>query len=341
MTVENELSITVARRLSRLLASKKLNESEVMAASLCLRRLNQPLRAVVFGTYPIHAISLLNLMIGKPLLPPRQRTARVKISHSANKTFADAQLGDGTVRRLTEERFGEMFADHPVKVKVSADLPVLNKVEFFLASDAEPEKLCLNDGKTLLFADFVIWAGGEMTEPLVSTWKQMPDQIRSHSHLVLPQSIDLDGWAPIRDEFVSALQVDPEQAQAAKARSGGADRETFEASGGMAFVSEVKREIGTLRQSALDLAQLILIRHGADSDDFGSEEKPQPQRAAPSVADGISTPAPVNDAEETAVKPSAKAPDKPKSNIVKLERSEAEESVEPEERRATPWSLGL
>lgn len=342
MTVDNELSITVARRLSRLLASKKLDKSEVAAASLCLRRLNQPLRAVIFGTYPMHAISLLNLMVGKPILPPRRRTARVQLSHSANKTFADAQLSDGTVRRLTEEQFGKMFAESPARVKVCADLPVLSKVAFLLASDADSERLCLNDGKAILFADFVIWAGGEMTESLASTWEQMPDQIRSHSHLVLPQSMDLDSWDPIRNEFVSALQVDAAQALEAKSRVAGPDREAFEASGGMAFVSEIKREIGTLRQSALDLAQLLLIRHGADNDEFAVVEKePIPRNTQSPNAGAISTPAPASDVEETPVEYSPKPSERPKSNIVRLERSEPEKCAEPAERRATPWSLGL
>ena len=265
--IDEDSAKKIADRLSRLLSSDKLDSDERRTAMRCHRRLGRPLRVTIFGTNPKHAISLLNLLAGQPLVPPNQTQARIQIVHSETPT-AEIQLRDGTRQELREDKFREIFVDNPQKVRIAVDLPVLKKVNFMVAANANPRDLCADAEQTLIPSDFVLWAGDALTDPVLEVWTKLPQRVRDHSYLVLPQSMDDASWDVISGEFVSVVHVDPRLAQAAKTNRNGADKEGFEQSGGKAIVKVVKKEIEVLRQSALDAAQIMLIRHDEDHDDM-------------------------------------------------------------------------
>ena len=248
-------------------------------AEQSLRRLEQPLRLTVFGTDPRHAISLLNLMIGQPVMPSSLPRARATFLHG-EESHARLTFQDGTRKRLEGSEFRKLFDGNPAWVRVHVDLPVLRKISLMVATDRNPNALCADIERTLYSTDFALWAGDELCTPVHQAWRSVPDRLRDHSYLVLSPAMDDGSWTTIRGEFVDVLTVDPRRAQEAKARKDGVDKAAFKAAGGTELVATIKKEIDLLVQSALDAAEVLLLRHASDADAEGkesvAEETPDP-----------------------------------------------------------------
>lgn len=257
---DEEKAGVVARRLRQLINTVDLAEADRYLADQCLRQLEQPLRLTVFGSDPNHAISLANLMIGQPVLSASADRVRARFLHG-DAAFARLQFPDGTQRRIEQGDFQQMFDEKPAKVRVHIDLPVLKKLSILVATEADPEALCADVDKTLPGSDIAIWAGGELAPSVAEAWHAIPDRLRSHSYLVLPQDMDASSWDGIASQFVDVLRVDPSRAQEAKTRPSGVDKVAFKEAGGTQLVRTVKKEIDLVLQAALDAGEVLLARH--------------------------------------------------------------------------------
>ena len=291
--IENETAKRTAVRLRRLIEKDEISRSDRHLAERCLRRIEHPLRLTLFGTDPQHAISLLNLMIGQPVVSPSIPRARIQFFHS-EVPHARLQFRDGTQKRIEGAEFRNLFADNPSRVRICLDLPVLKKLSIILATDSDPDLLCSDAEKTMPGADISIWAGGDFGGPMLSVWRNLPDRLRDHSYLVFGPKMDVESWAEIEGEFVEVLRVDPRRAQEAKSRKGGVDKASFRDSGGAQIVKTIKKEIELLTQSALDAGEVLLARFADQIEDSGDvegiEETSFPEVGSAQLARSVSTP---------------------------------------------------
>ncbi|MGR3512405.1 MAG: hypothetical protein ACU0GG_06535 [Paracoccaceae bacterium] len=358
MSDENR-PLETARRLKRLFDQVELSRADKVLAERCMRRLAQPLRVTVFGTDPRHAISLINLMVGQPVVSPSLPRGRIQFVHG-EQAQARVQYRDGTQRRFEGAEFRQVFEDNPSRVKLAIDLPVLKKLSILVATEPNAVSLCEDIDKTLTSADITLWAGAELSEPLIGAWESLPDRLRDHSYLILSPEMDFANWKPIAQEFVEVIRVDPQMAQEAKAAEGGVDKEAFRASGGAQIVKTIKKEIDILVQSALDAADLLLARYG---DQMAPVTAPEAAAPAPTEPSQRERQAPVR--EQVYSVPLGKlasrsrlvgspVPQKPRTvsmaikNMPKVtSRPASKVSTKPRTRSrksgpgATPWSLGL
>ena len=260
MSVDDRVQET-AIRLKRLVETVELSSTDRFVADQCLRRLGQPLRLTVFGTDPRHAISLINLMMGQPVVSPSIPRARVQFMYGKT-AHARVQFRDGSQEKIDGGEFRRLFEGNPTRVRIYVDLPVLKKLSFLVAAESDPEQLCADVDKTLPAADIAIWAGAELTPQLGEVWENLPDRLRDHSYLALSPKMDFASWKGIAQEVVEIIRVDPRRAQDAKDAEGGVDKEEFRESGGAQIVKTIKREIDLLIQSALDAGEVLLLRYG-------------------------------------------------------------------------------
>lgn len=274
MADEERLEET-ARRLKRLVETADLSRSDRFLAEQCLRRLEQPLRLSVFGTDPRHALWLVNLMIGQPVVSPSIPRARIQFIYSKT-AYASVQYRDGSQERIEGNQFRRLFEGNPARVRIYIDLPVLKKLSILVAAEKEPDQLCADVDKTLLAADIALWAGAELSPVLSDVWESVPDRLRDHSYLVLSPEMAFGSWKGIAQEFVEIIRVDPRRAQEAKDASDGVDKEEFRESGGAQFVKTIKKEIDLLVQSALDGGEVLLLRY----EDGNGDDVPQAKLAA-------------------------------------------------------------
>ena len=198
MAEDNKVQDTT-HRLKRLVESAELSRTDRVLAEQCLRRLEQPLRLSVFGTDPRHAISLINLMIGQPVVSPSIKRARIQFLYS-EKAHARLQMRDGTQEKIPGSEFRRLFEGNPARVRIYIDLPVLKKLSILVAAESDPEKLCEDVDKTLPAADIALWAGAELSATLSDVWENVPDRLRDHSYLVLSPKMEFQSWKGIAQE---------------------------------------------------------------------------------------------------------------------------------------------
>ncbi len=261
-----------ARRLKRLGERDDLPRADAFLLEQCLRRLEQPLRLSVFGTDPRHAISLINLMIGQPVVSPSIPRARIQFLYN-DTAYARLQYRDGSQERIEGDQFRRLFEGNPSRVRIYVDLPVLKKISILIAAEKDPEQLCEDVDKTLPAADIALWAGAELSAPLEKVWENLSDRLRDHSYLVLSPEMEFQSWKGLAQEFVEILRVDPRRAQEAKDAVGGVDKEEFRESGGAQLVKTIKKEIDLLTQSALDAGDLLLMRYADDTEEPAAPEE--------------------------------------------------------------------
>lgn len=272
MSNDEKVEVTAAR-LRHLIESGCLSKADRTIADQCQRRLEQPLRLTVFGTDPRHAIDLINLMVGQPVVAPSIHRARINFFHG-EEAHARLQFRDGSRKRLEGSEFRRLFDDNPSWIRIYIDLPVLKKLSLLLATETKTRALCADVEKTLPASDIAIWAGQDLNEHLAQVWEQVPQRLRDHSYLVLSPEMDGSSWEPIAQEFVDVFRVDPRQAQEAKSAEGGVNKEAFKASGGAQIVRTIKKEIELLTQSALDASEVLFMRHADVLD--AMKHKPAP-----------------------------------------------------------------
>lgn len=295
-------ALDTALRLKELIDHVELSRSDKSLAERCMRRLSQPLRLTVFGTDTRHAVSLINLMIGQPVVSPSIHRARIQFLHG-DVAHARLQFRDGTQKRIEGSEFRKLFDDNPTRVRIYVDLPVLKKLSILVAAEENPVSLCADVDKTLPPADIAMWAGAKLSAPMIEAWETIPDRLRDHSYLVLSPKMDFANWKEIAQEFVEVMRVDPIAAQEAKEAAGGVDKVAFKESGGLQLVKTVKKEIELLLQAASDAAEVLLLRY---EDQIPAKKAPKTPSDAP-VTQG--------EAKSTAV-PAANTPTRPSAPSV-------------------------
>lgn len=268
-------ALETSLRLKHLIEDVELSRADKALAERCMRRLAQPLRVTVFGTDTRHAVSLINLMIGQPVVSPSIQRARIQFLYGET-AHARLQFRDGSQTRLEGSEFRRLFEDNPARVRIYVDLPVLKKLSILVASESNSAALCEDSDKTLPPADIAIWAGAELTTPMVEVWNNIPDRLRDHSYLVLSPDMDMSSWKSIAQEFVEIMRVDPQRAQEAKEAEGGVDKEAFREAGGTKIVKTIKKEIDLLTQSAFDAAEVLLMRYADQLPSASASESPEP-----------------------------------------------------------------
>ncbi|MEM9969777.1 MAG: hypothetical protein AAF762_01575 [Pseudomonadota bacterium] len=301
---ENNDAENAALLLNELVAVDAFEEVDMPLVERCLRVLTQPLRVIVFGTDTKHAMALINLMVGKSLLPTSLARANIRLAHG-DVTQAQVQFEDGRKGRVEENEFKGVLEQHPARTRITADLSVLNVLSILAITNKKPDELRADVEQSLPSADIAIWAGVEPDEPLLDLWQDAPEGLRDHGYLMLSQKMERHLWDGLEDDFVDVIQVDPRRAQEAKLRPGGVDKAVFKEAGGTAVVRALKREIDTLIQTALDGTELLLARYGISADGEGEDAAEAANSKLPplQLTDEVPSPEPVENrvhSDETA-----------------------------------------
>ncbi|MDA8586197.1 hypothetical protein N9L47_07950 [Rhodobacteraceae bacterium] len=257
--IENDDQKRTALCLRRLIVKADISNSDRLLAERCLRRIEHPLRLTLFGTDPKHAISLLNLLIGRSVISSALPKARVQFFYG-EIPHARLLFTDGTQETVEGSDFQKFFTDKLSKIRIYVDLPVLKKLSIVVATGRDPALLCSDEEKTLGSADIILWTGAELDDSMRAIWDLLPDRLRDHSYLVPSPNMDLASWQDIEQDFVDVIPVDPRRAQEAKNREGGVDKMTFKDSGGAQIVKTIKKEIDLLVRSAFDGGEVLLAR---------------------------------------------------------------------------------
>lgn len=279
--VENELARAVEGGL--------LPDSVQNKAENVLARLRQPVRLALMGFPGSGKSTLLNLLIGTEVLPDGVQLPTLQLTHGAVEQSI-CTLPDGSKSTLAGVDCAEIAALSPVFVEMQMPLPALTKISLL-------EVVAPNDQTAVHKAsqwaskrcDIALWCTRGFDEQEQLIWAQMPDLIKDHAFLMLTradglqQSGALDGvlraiHAIAADEFRQILPIATPNAIMARKPDGSVDKGAMQSSGGSTLITAILKQVEQGRQSAVDMAELLLAQHASlleEADDTPDPVIPQ------------------------------------------------------------------
>lgn len=293
-------------------------------AKKLLARLQMPVRLALLGLPGSGKSSVFNLLAGNTVLPDGVDLPTLQLSYGAVPK-AICTLPDGTKDTINTADCDAIAALSPVFVEIELPLPSLSKISLLeTVAPADPNALHRAAQWTAKRADVVLWCtrGFDNTERQI--WSQMPDTIKDYALLLVTHMDDLqeqgslDGViGSIRTaalgEFEKILPIDVPQALDARNSDGSVDKEMLRASGGMALIAAVLKQVEQGKRSATDMADVLLLQNA----DILAELDPEEQASAPASFDEPAMETPVVEtpviADPVAEQPAAEAPAKAKS----------------------------
>ncbi len=243
-------------------------------ASKLLTRLQQPVRLALMGMPGSGKSTLLNLLVGSNVLPDGVQLPTLQLSHGQTAQTIYT-LPDGTKKTLMGVDGHEIAALSPVFVEMQMPLPALAKISVLEVTAAnDPTAVHRASQWAAKRCDVALWCTHGFTEDEQRIWGQMPDLVKDHAFLmvtradVLQSEGQLDDTlnainAVAKDEFNQILPIATVSAIRARQPDGTVDKNKMRSSGGLALIQAVLKQVEQGRQSAVDMADVLLHQNAA------------------------------------------------------------------------------
>lgn len=325
----------VQDELTQAVAAMRLPEDVQQRAEKLLERLRQPVRLALMGLPGSGKSALLNLLVGADVVPEGVGLPTLQLIYGPTEQTI-CTLPDGTRQTLPHGDASEIAELSPVFVEMQMNLPALAKISVLeVVTPADPTALHRATQWAAKRCDIALWCTQVFNEDEQRIWAQMPDLIKDHAFLMITKADMLKANGILdqtsdavrnvaSDEFNQIMPIATTQAVAARKADGSVDKGQMRNSGGLALISAVLKHVELGRESAVDMAEVLLLQH-ADLLDSAKEtteppaetESVSPIDAAPqkpvlATVAQIETPAPPSE-------PAAATPEKPATqNVVTL-----------------------
>ena len=301
------LAKRVHSELREAAASGLLPSAVQERATKLLARLDRPVRLALMGMPGSGKSTLLNLLVGRNVMKEGVRLPTLQLSYG-DVAQAICTLPDGSRQVLDTVDVAAIAALSPVFVDMRMPLPALSKIS--VLEVVAPDDVVAIQRATQWAAkrcDIALWCTRGFVEAEQLIWQPMPDLIKDHAFCMMTRADTLraDGLldaalgaveAKAREEFNMVLPIGTVEAIAARRPDGTVDRDQLRASGGMALISAVLKQVDQGRQSTVDMADILLQENAAYLSQ--ADTAPTVQGSTPAT-----TPAPEPAAPEPAIPP--------------------------------------
>lgn len=280
----------VQEQLAQALANGKLPAAVEERAMQLLARLRQPVRLGIMGKPGSGKSALLNLLVGREVLPDDVRLPTAQVAYG-ERAQAVCTLGDGTKQQLDTANAYDIAELKPVFVEISMPLPALAKISVLeVVTSNDPTAIHRASQWAAKRCDLALWCTQSFDTNEQAIWAQMPDVLKDHSFLMLTKADVLTANGMLdqtleatrsvaADEFNQILPLATLDAIAARHLDGSIDKEQMRRSGGLALIAAVLKQVEQGRQSVVDTADMLLHQHVAAIS--GSTPAPAPDEDAP------------------------------------------------------------
>ena len=264
---------TVQNRLAAALQSGAMPQTAETRGAQLLARLKAPVSVVVMGPPGSGKTSLVNLLIGRPVVPEGIDLPVTEIvSGPAARTVCT--LPDGSTRAGDGIVAPADLPNDTVLVRLELPVPVLDSLSLteIRVAGSPAEQRAAVDWATRR-ADIVLWCTQDFDGGERDLWARVPETLKDHSYLVLTMADQLlmkgilqDRIATlaevVAEEFHSLMPVATLHALAARNAEAPENPTLWTASGGSALVRAVLRQVQTGRAADADSALVFLRRYG-------------------------------------------------------------------------------
>lgn len=309
--------------LKQAVESGLLPSSVQEKAEKLLTRLQQPVRIAIMGMPRSGKSSIMNLLVGSNVIPDGVRLPTLLLSHG-DTPQSICTLPDGTKQTLASVDTAAIAALSPVFVEMQMPLPALSKISVLeVVAPDDPDAISRATQWAVKRCDVALWCTRGFVEAEQDIWDAVPESVKDHSFCMMTRAdiLKAEGlletaFGAVRNaakpEFNQVLPIGTLQAIAARRADGTVDKEIMRESGGLALISAVLKQVDQGKQSAVDMADVLLVQHADLLGDAAPAPKadiaPEPQAEAETEA----PPEPVAEVEpEVEIAPVAKAPAAP------------------------------
>lgn len=275
-----------------------LPETAGEQAAQLLTRLNRPVAVIVAGGTGSGKSSLVNMLVGEPVIPERSGLPVVEIAYGQVRRSIvvdrDGRRSERPGNALTED-----LAPDAALVRVELPARPLEHMSLteLRVTGAPADRASAMD-LIAQQADIVLWCTQVFDATELGLWRGLPDRIKDHAFLVLTKADRLlmqealvDRIAALEpvvaEEFHSLFPVATLQAMSARPGGDGTGKpELWKASGGQALARAVARQVALGRMADADRALAFMTRCGLSVEDPAPAAQSAANADAETAADG-------------------------------------------------------
>ncbi len=266
----------VIERLQFALAAEALPQAAREHASLLLKRLSSPVRVTVLGLPGAGKSELLNMFIGKRLLPKDSKLPTTELTYGAKERIivTDARGARKVVEGLGFEK-ARSFS--PAFMRVEMPINLLQRISLLeVVTDGSSTEFQSAIDWAVRRTDIALWCTQTFGQAEAKLWARVPESLKDHAFLVLSKADILSAKSAlssriadletvVSEEFHSLFAVATLQAIKAHDEMGKIDEAIYHASGGGALSAEILRHAERGRRADIDSAHLFLARYQVKS----------------------------------------------------------------------------
>lgn len=263
---------TVIDRLRYALTTEALPPAARTHATQILKRLSSPVRVTLFGLPGSGKSEIVNMLIGRRLLPPGAPLATLELVHGPAERM-DVTGIDGRVRAYDHANLAAVAGDGTAFIRVELPHPLLERVSLLeVVTDGNEGDLASAIDWGVRRTDIALWCSPNFDVPEIAFWSRVPETLKDHAFLVLTKADRLSAEgrltsrvteleSVVSEEFHSLFAVATLQAIKAHRPDGTVDETMLHASGAGALASEILRHAERGRRADFDSAHLFLARY--------------------------------------------------------------------------------
>lgn len=268
----------VQQRLETALETGLVPDDAQRRAAQILARLNTPVQVVVIGGPGSGKSTLINMLLGEPVLASRASLPPVEIAFGAReRTICLQSCGGEQVREGIDLTAPVPPETAIIRVELPRDsLRHLTLTELDLRGGHHEQRAIADWAENR--ADIVLWCSQSFDEKEQSLWASAPDTLKDHSFLVISKADNLERRGVlssrisqlsdiVSEEFYRMYPVATLQAISAISGDGTRNENIWVASGGHALASAVRQLVDTGRRADRDNALAFLARYTPDLPD--------------------------------------------------------------------------
>lgn len=269
---DNATDETVIDTLEASLASDSLPSAARDYAEHLLRRLSSPVRVSVLGMPRSGKSELINMFVGRRLLPKNARLPTTELVYGDTDRMT-VTWADGEV--TTEERLNldAISGKSAAFLRIETPVPILQRISLLeVVTDGTALDLSSAVDWSVRRTDIALWCSQSFDEAEQIVWRRVPDSLKDHAFLVLTKADVLSTEKSlskrvaaletvVAEEFHSLFAVATLQAIRAHNGGGAIDESMYHASGGGALTAEILRHAERGRRADFDGAHMFLARY--------------------------------------------------------------------------------